>query len=356
MSPRLRITVLSSIVAAYAGCAPSDQPEEEMAPPETTAAAAIVPATAVTIERLDPRFDSLIPEDAVVEKLGEGLEWAEGPVWVAADSSILVSDVISNVIFRWKEGEGLTRYLEPSGYTGTAPFTGLEPGSNGLLIDSQGRLLMCRHGDRQVVRREHDGSITVIASQYDGRRLNSPNDLVYGPNGDLYFTDPPYGLPNTFESAEKEQEFQGVYKVSPDGTVTLLTAELNAPNGLGFSPDGRTLYVANTTPPRRWMAYPVMDDGTIGEGRVFATAQDSLPGAPDGLDLDSNGNVFATGPGGVWVFAPDGTLLGRIVTGVPTGNVTWGGADRSVLYIAANHELLRVQTITRGLEPFANRE
>lgn len=302
-------------------------------------------------ERLDPRFDALIPPDAVLEELAEGIEWAEGPVWDANDGALLVSDIPRNVILRWKEGEGLTLYLDRSGYTGTAPFTGREPGSNGLIFDGQGRLVMCQHGDRRVARREQDGSITVIADRYDGKRLNSPNDLVFGPNGDLYFTDPPYGLPGTFDSPSKELDFNGVYRVAPDGAVALLTAELSAPNGIAFSPDGGTLYVANSGPDHFWMAYPVLEDGSLGEGRTFAKPSERGPGAPDGLKLDTDGNLFATGPGGVHVFAPDGTLLGRVLTGVPTGNVAWGG-DGSVLYIAANHGLLRVRTTTRGMVGF----
>ncbi|MGH7573869.1 MAG: SMP-30/gluconolactonase/LRE family protein [Longimicrobiales bacterium] len=315
------------------------------------AGAASVPgALKAQFERLDPRFDALVPSDAVVEVLADGIEWAEGPVWDPNDEALLLSDVPRNIVFRWKEGEGLSEYLEPSGYTGEVPFTGREPGSNGLIFDGQGRLLLCQHGDRRVVRREADGSFTVIADRYEDKRFNSPNDLTFGPNGDLYFTDPPYGLPGTFESSEKELDFQGVYRVSADGTVSLVTAELSAPNGIGFSPDGSTLYIADSRD-ALWMAYPVLADGSIGEGRRFAEATGDDPGAPDGLEVDVNGNLFATGPGGVHVFAPDGTRLGRIVTGVPTGNVAWGD-DGSVLYIAANDRLLRVRTTTRGFPGF----
>jgi gluconolactonase len=303
-------------------------------------------------ERLDPRFDALIPRNAVLEELADGMEWSEGPAWDARDRSLLVSDVVRNVIFRWKDGVGLTRFLEPSGYTGTEPFTGREPGSNGLLFDREGRLLLCQHGDRRIARRNADGSFTVIADRYEGKRFNSPNDLVYGPNGDLYFTDPPYGLPGTFNSPARELDFTGVFRVSPDGKVSLVTSALRGANGLGFSPDGKTLYVTNADRGRAlWMAYAVRADGSVGEGRQFAEAMGGGPGGADGLDIDAAGNVFATGPGGVHVFAPDGTRLGRILTGQPTGNVAWGD-DGSVLYIASNHKLLRVRTTTRGMTPF----
>jgi gluconolactonase len=311
--------------------------------------AGAAPVEAQQFERHDPRFDALIPADAVLEELACCFQWSEGPVWDAANSAVLFSDVPDNVIYRWKEGEGLSRFMEQSGYTGEAPFTGREPGSNGLTFDRMGRLIMAQHGDRQVARLEPDGRVTVIATHYAGKRLNSPNDVVFGPSGDLYFTDPPYGLPGTFNSPEKH-DVHGVYRVSLDGTVTLLSDIFNTPNGIAFAPDGRTLYVANTNP-GYWMAFPVNEDGTVGEGRRFAEANQGGRGGPDGLKVDLQGNVFATGPGGVVVFAPDGTLLGRILTGAPTANLTWGEDDGSVLYITANDKLVRVRTTTRGPIP-----
>ncbi|MEX1184818.1 MAG: SMP-30/gluconolactonase/LRE family protein, partial [Gemmatimonadota bacterium] len=311
----------------------------------------IAPTAAMAqFERLEPRFDALIPRTAAIEVLADGIGWAEGPVWDASDGSLLLSDVVGNVIFRWKEGVGLTRFRERSGYTGTEPFTGREPGSNGLTFDDRGRLVMCQHGDRRVARLNEDGSITVLADRYEGRRFNSPNDLVYGPRGDLYFTDPPFGLPGTFNSPDRELDFTGVFRLAPDGAVSLLIRDLRGPNGIGMSPDGATLYVSSSERGRAlWRAYPVRPDGSVGGGREFAEAVGGGPGGADGLKVDIDGNVFATGPGGVHVFAADGTRLGRILTGQPTANVAWGD-DGSVLYITANHQLLRVRTTTRGAE------
>lgn len=305
------------------------------------------------IERFDPRLDALIPPGAQLERLASGYEWAEGVVWDRVNRAVYFSDTYTNRVYRWKEGEGASVFLEPSGYTGTEPFRGREPGSNGLAIDAQGRLILCQHGDRRIVRREHDGSFTVLAERYQGQRLNSPNDLVIAANGDIYFTDPPYGLPGGFNSTEKELPHNGIYRLSASGELTLLSTELNAPNGIGLSPDGRTLYVANSEPNRPiWLAFPVLDNGNVGESRVFADARDWEGrgfGVPDGLTVDAHGNVWATGPGGVTIFAPDGTRLGRIVTGSATANVTFGGDDGSVLYIAADDSLIRLQTTSRGI-------
>lgn len=305
------------------------------------------------IERLDPALDTLIPPGAVIEKLASGFAWSEGPVWVRKGDYLLFSDVPRNVVFQWREGVGTRDYLIPSGYTGEKARGG-EPGSNGLTLDSQGRLVLCQHGDRQVARLENNKKFTVLAQYYLYRRFNSPNDLVYKSNGDLYFTDPPYGLQKLNEDPAKELSFNGVYRLRKDGQLDLLVRDLTFPNGLAFSPDEKTLYVAVSDPKQAvWMAYDVLKDGTLGAGRVFMDVTSltaSRKGLPDGLKVDVKGNLFATGPGGVLVISPSGKHLGTINTDEPTANCAWGG-NGSVLYITANDKLCRIKTATRGKMP-----
>ncbi len=224
------------------------------------------------IDRLDPAFDKLVPPDAKLEKLAEGFVWSEGPVWIRDGGYLVFSDVPQPTVFKWKEGEGISEFLKPSGYTGSTPRGG-EPGSNGLTVDSQGRLVLCEHGDRRVARVEKDRTKTTLADKYLGKRLNSPNDLAYRSNGDLYFTDPPYGLEGANKSPLKELPHNGVYRLAKNGKLTLLTGELTYPNGIAFSPDEKTLYVAVSDPKLAiWMAYDVKRDGTIANGRVFFDA------------------------------------------------------------------------------------
>lgn len=300
-----------------------------------------------TIERFDPRFDRLVPPGAQLERLAGGFQWSEGPVWDKTGQRLLFCDIPRNVVHQWKEGAGLSTFLKPSGYTGSDPRGG-ELGANGLTFDAAGRLVLCQHGDRRVARLEPGGRFTTLAGDYQGKRFNSPNDVVLKSNGDLYFTDPPYGM---IKGTRPELEFCGVYRVTPQGAVTLLSKELTRPNGLAFSPDEKTLYVAQSDPAKAiWMAYPVEADGTLGAGRVLRDMTPlvgKLKGLPDGLKVDQAGNLWATGPGGVNVLAPDGTLLGRINPGVATANCAFGG-DGSTLYLTAHQYLLRIATTARG--------
>lgn len=305
-----------------------------------------------TLEPLDARFSALIPADTKIEKIADDLMWSEGPLWEPRSKTLLFSDIPRNRVMQWHADRGVSVFLENSGYTGAKPFTGREPGSNGLTLDLQGRLTLCQHGDRRVSTREPDGKMRPLAVGYEGKKLNSPNDLVFDAQGNLWFTDPPYGLPGTFKDPAKELDFQGVYRVAADGRITLATRELEAPNGLAFSPDYQTLYVANSQNHAAiWKAFPVNADGSLGASRVFYDATPLYKdgdGVPDGLKLDVHGNVFATGPGGVLVLSPEGKLLGRILTGVPTANVAWG-EDGSTLFITANHRVLRLKTRTKGM-------
>jgi gluconolactonase len=308
-------------------------------------------AAAPGFERYDARLDRLVAADARAEKIAAGFAWVEGPVWDRAGAALLFTDIPNNAVYRWRAGEGTRLFLKPSGYTGSEPFAGREPGANGLAFDGGGRLVLAEHGDRRIARLEADGSKTTLARDYQGRRLNSPNDLAFRSNGDLYFTDPPFGLPRSFDDAAKELPFSGVYRLSRDGVLTLLTAEIGAPNGIAFSPDEKTLYLTDVDPQRpRWLAYEVEADGTLGAAREFADAarwNDSRSGGPDGLKLDREGNLFAAGPGGLYVFAPDGTLLGFLDLGVATSNCAWGD-DGSVLFVTADTAVYRLQTLTRG--------
>jgi gluconolactonase len=304
------------------------------------------------IVRKDPRLDKIIPPEAHMEQLAEGFDWSEGVVWISDGAYVLFSDIPKNSVMKWKDGEGVSLFMKPAGYTGVVDYLP-EPGSNGLNVDPQGRVIFCEHGDRRVSRLEKDGGKKTLVDSYQGKRLNSPNDCVFNSKGDLYFTDPPYGLPKNFDDPRRELDFCGVYKLGADGQLALLTKDMTRPNGIGLAPDEKTLYVAQSDPAAAiWMAFDVQPDGTIAGGRVFfdATAwvKEGKKGLPDGLAVDQAGNIFATGPGGVHIFAPDGTLLGTLETGQATGNCCFGD-DGSTLYINADMYLVRIKTATKGI-------
>jgi gluconolactonase len=315
----------------------------------SSAWAETVPAT---INSLDPRFDQLVPKDTKLEKIADGFTWVEGPVWHKQGGYLLFSDIPANAVYKWKSGEGTSVYLKSSGYSGTSPFAGKEPGSNGLTFDAKGQLVLCRHGDRQIGRLESNGTIVSLADHDDGHKINSPNDLVFKSNGDLYFTDPPFGLPQAFDDSSKAP-VQGVYRLSKDGTVTLLIHDIKAPNGIAFSPDEKMLYVSDVDPKRAaWLAYDVQPDGTVTNGRVFfdATRWRKAPFfGPDGFKVDRQGNIFGARPGGLSVIAPDATLLGTIETGQPTSNVAWG-EDGQTLFITGGSSIYRLRLTTSGAQ------
>lgn len=312
-------------------------------------------AAALKIERLDPALDALIAPDAKIEILAKDFDWIEGPVWVKDGGYLLFSDIPPNVVFKWKQGEGVTQYLKPAGYTGSTPRGG-EKGSNGLAIDSRGRLVLCQHGDRRLAIMDAPLSapqpkFTTLADRYDGKRFNSPNDLTFKSNGDVYFTDPPYGMEKQFEDPAREIPFQGVYRRDGSGKVTLLTREMTRPNGIAFSPDERTLYVAQSDPQAAiWRAFDVNTDGSLGASRVLLDVTPpvkSRKGLPDGMKVDAAGNIFGTGPGGVLVMSPQGKHLGTIMTGQATSNCAFGDDGRT-LYFTADMYLMRVRLKTKG--------
>ncbi|RMG65277.1 MAG: SMP-30/gluconolactonase/LRE family protein [Bacteroidetes bacterium] len=339
---RLFVSVTSAILLA--ACGPGTASDSVSSAPAG--------ADSLSILRLDPGLDSLIAPDARIEVLAEGFAWSEGPLWVPEEGGyLLFSDIPPNRVMRWSEAGGLSRYLFPAG-SADSTREGGEPGSNGLLLDEAGRLVLCQHGDRQVARMAAPLSdpaprFVSLASHFEGKRLNSPNDAVFDRQGRLYFTDPPYGLPNGPGDPAQELSFQGVFRLDPDGQLYLLVDSLTRPNGIGLSPDERTLYVAVSDPERaRIHAFQLNGVGEVDGGSLLVdlTAEGAKPGSkglPDGLVVAPNGILYATGPGGVWVLTPEGKALGQIRTGQATANCTIGGDG--YLYMTAHMYLMRVR-------------
>lgn len=306
--------------------------------------------TTGSIEKMDPSLSSIIDENTKPEIIAEGFEWSEGPMWVEDQKMLLFSDVLTNTIYKWTEEKGKEVYLTPSGYTGTVPRSG-EMGSNGLILDKDGRLVLCQHGNRQMAWMDADladpkPSYKTIADNYQGKKLNSPNDAVYRSNGDLFFTDPPYGLLKNVEDSSKELPFQGVYKVSPFGGLKLLTDSLTRPNGIAFMPGEKTLLVANSDPDKKkWYAFDLDANDSLINPRIFydaSSSPDTEKGLPDGMKIDRNGNVFATGPGGVWILNKNGKLLGKIKLDEAASNCAFS-PDQKTLYITNDMNVLRVR-------------
>ncbi len=305
------------------------------------------PATIGRIERLDAALDERIPADTKIEVLASGFTWTEGPLWVDDETGghLLFSDIPRNSIFRWSSARGIELFMSPSGYTGVT-YYGLEPGSNGLAMNAQGQLLACEHGDRRVSLLTRGGGKLTLADRFEGRRLNSPNDLTLGSDGAIYFTDPPYGLPERAEDPRRELDFCGVYRLDPDGKLTLLTKQLVRPNGIGLSPDQQTLYVAQSEPTAPiWMSFAINKDRTLGEGKVIYDAKKHMtefPGLPDGMAVAKDGTIYGSGPGAIYVLMPDGKLLGRIITEGRVSNCAFS-SDGKTLYITADDKLCRVK-------------
>lgn len=297
------------------------------------------------VERLDKEIDLLIGEDAVVEILATGFSWSEGPVWVEQLNAVLFTDVPENKLYQWDESKGLSIFLDPSGYTGYAPNQ-KKSGGNGLILDKAGNLLIAQHGDRRIAKlkmplNEPGGFITVV-DRYNGKRFHSPNDLILHSNGDLFFTDPPYGL-NGDKDSLRELEINGVYRLSKEGELSLVYDQLNRPNGLALSPDEKILYVANSDPKRNLlMAFDLVNGKLLNERVFFDATSIKLPGLADGLKVNAAGYVFATGPGGVLILSPKGKHLGTILTEERTANCAFN-EDESVLYMTSHRYLTRIK-------------
>lgn len=301
---------------------------------------------------IDEKLNSIIAPGTKVEKIADGFSFTEGPVW-HPDGYLLFSDPNTNTIYRYNPGNhNVTVYMSHSGYTGADISEYHQPGSNGLAIDKEGRLIVCQHGNRRVIRHERKGPVTILSDKNDGKRLNSPNDVVLKSDGSIYFTDPPYGLPGLFNDPNKETAYQGVYRVK-DGKTILLTTDLGGPNGIAFSPDEKYLYVGNwdirdVHHTKTVWRYEVQADGTLKNGKIFfdwnLTEDDE---AIDGIKVDKEGNLFVSAPGGVWVLSAAAKLLGKIVTPERAANMAWGD-DGKTLYLTTHSSLHKVRVLTGG--------
>jgi gluconolactonase len=301
------------------------------------------------IIRKDPTLDTIISPDAKIEKVAGGFQFTEGPVWVREGGYLLFSDPNNNLIYRWSEDDGVSIYRTHSGYSGTDIGEYGQPGSNGLTLDVQGRVTINEHGNRRVTRLEKNGQLTVLADRYEGKRLNSPNDLVYRSDGALYFTDPPFGLPKFFDDPRKELPFSGVYCLI-HGELKLVSTDLTGPNGLAFSPDEKHLYVDDWDDKKKIiLRYDVQPDGSLTNKSTFLDAtSETAEDAWDGLKVDRLGNVYGSGPGGLWIISPEGKHLGTIVGPEHPHNLAWGGEDRKTLYLAAQTGLYRLSVKIPG--------
>ena len=345
--PLLALIVLaisfSFVLSATATAAPGEMPPLKM-------------------DRLDPSIDRIVPAGARLERIVTGFTWIEGPVW--ADGRLFFAEIPSNSIRTWTPGKGVSIFLQPSGYKGTAAYGGPESGSNGMTLDVRGRLTVAGHAQRDIYRFETldpKGPITILADTYNGKLLNSPNDLVYKSDGSLYFTDPPYGLRTQQDNdPEKQLDVNGVYRVShavaqKPGTapvhenLQLLVSDLTRPNGIAFSPDEKYLYVNNSEPKKIWMRYTVKPDGTLTDAKLlYDDTADTRPGNPDGMKVDVEGNIYSAGPGGVWIFTPEGKPLATILMPGRVANLAWAGPDRKMLYITDSEGIFRVHLKIAG--------
>jgi gluconolactonase len=308
----------------------------------------------VEVERIDPRIDEIVPVNAKLFKLAEGFQFTEGPVWVKDGGYLLFSDPNANRIYQYTESGELSVFREPSGYDGADVAEYGQPGSNGLTLDARGRLTINEHGRHRVSRVERDGNVTTLAASFEGKRLNSPNDLVYRSDGSLYFTDPPFGLPKFYDDPRRELPYSGVFRLKANGSLTLLANELKGPNGIAFSPDEKYLYVGNWDPAAKTVTrYAVRRDGSVGRGETFIDLTQRIPGdeALDGIKVDVRGNLYLSAPGGLWIFDAAGKHLGTVRAPKPIHNFAWGGADGTTLYLTARSAIYRLPLLVQGVRP-----
>jgi gluconolactonase len=352
------------LIAAAASCASMIHQVNVAARsgPSAIDGARVENSTPLKFDKLDASIDRIIPADATLERITTGYTWTEGPVW--AKDSLFFADIPGNSIQKWTPDAGASTFIKPSGYKGSIPYGGPEPGSNGMTLDILGRLTVAGHAQRDVFRLESldpGAPITILANSYQGKRLNSPNDLVYSSDGALYFTDPPYGLrTQKDDDPEKQLTVNGVYRLPhalkhkpgappANSDLQLLVSDLTRPNGIAFSPDEKYLYVDNSEPKKLWVRYRVQPDGSLTEAKVIYDAtSDPRPGAPDGMKLDEQGNIYSAGPAGVWIFSPEGKPLATILMPERVSNVAWAGPDRKTLYITASSSVYRVHLNIAG--------
>jgi gluconolactonase len=302
------------------------------------------------LERYDPTLDEIISPEAKAEIIADSLQWSEGPLWIEQHQMLLFSDVPTNTVYKWTEDKGKEIYLKPSGFTGTATADFREPGSNGLLLDKNGKLILCQHGDRRLATMNApldrpSSNFTTLAAHYKGKKFSSPNDAAQSSNGDLYFTDPPYGLKKMDKDSLKELSWNGVYKVKGDGSVILLMDSVSKPNGIALFPGEKRLLVANSDPAKpNWYVWDIEDD-KLTHGRLFFAAAPydaSWKGLPDGLKIDRRGNVIASGPGGIYFFNSEGKKLGLLRLNDPASNCALT-PDEKTLFITNDNYTLRVK-------------
>ncbi len=337
-------------------------PAQTPASPAPPASPTRITSAPLQVDRADPASSRIVPANAKLDRVATGFTWVEGPVWV--NGSLFFAEIPSNSIRRWTPGKGVTIFLQPSGYKGSTPYGGREPGTNGMTLDAQGRLTVAGHAQRDIFRFESlnpDAVQTVLADRYQSLRLNSPNDLVYRWFGSFYFTYPPYGLRMLNDSdPDKDLRVNGVYRIPAAAAqkpgappsrddLQLLISDLPRPNGIAFSPGEKFLYVDSTEPKKIWMRYAVLPDGTLADPKLLYDAtNDSGNGGPDGMKVDVQGNIYSAGPGGVIILSPDGKRLATLLIPERVANVAWGGADRKTLYICASTSVYRVRLSIPG--------